>query len=186
MPGTPEDLLCQARRPKASTNGPAIAIVRVKATALRNGVPNKNRRIATNGCPSVVQSMNGTGRRPPRHTLTTNHNSHAMTATVTTPDTALRIESARDSIPCTGHGLTQHAQVLAPLLDTTTGDAEGMVSMTARDAALRLLGAPLAAVTVVSEVFPVCGWSVPEAEVKQILFVWGRIAHVPHPDDPTT
>ena len=58
--------------------------------------------------------------------------------------------------------------------------------MTARDAALRLLGAPLAAVTVVSEVFPVCGWSVPEAEVKQILFVWGRIAHVPHPDDPTT
>lgn len=84
----------------------------------------------------------------------------------------------------TGHGLSQHVQVLAPLLDTTTGDAEGLVSMTANDAALRLFGAPLAAVTVVSEVFPICGWRVPDVEVKQMLFVWGRFAHVPHPDDP--
>jgi hypothetical protein len=50
---------------------------------------------------------------------------------------------------------------------------------------LQLLGAPLAAVTVVSEVLQVCGWSVPEAEVKRMLFVWRRVAHVP-PDDPTT
>ena len=82
------------------------------------------------------------------------------------------------------HGLTQHLMVLAPLDDPTVGDATAAVTLTPRDAALRLMGAPLSAVAVVAEVFPACGWTVPETEIRNMLYAWGRVAQVPHPDDP--
>ncbi len=79
-------------------------------------------------------------------------------------------------------GLTSHVRPILDAAETGPGGLHhGQMGISSTDAALRLMGAPLAAVVATSQVLRLQGFQVPENEVKAMLLTWARIAEVPHP-----
>jgi hypothetical protein len=76
------------------------------------------------------------------------------------------------------HGIAQNIQMLDPL-----GDLENMrIEINAEDAATRFIGGVLAAMTVLSDVYPYCGVPTPENAINEIGFTWMGVGKVQVPE----
>lgn len=86
------------------------------------------------------------------------------------------------------HGLVSYLQVVESLPDVKHGDSRAALSITSRDAALRLLAAPMAAVSVLQAQALPRGWDLPRIRprILGLLSAWGDEAGIPYTGPETT